>query len=239
MNHNQIETKQTAQEHVPGTYQRGSTGQNAPRTLQQFAPLINKYAFKFHRRAVGLSCAMDIDDIKQELSIIFLKCVGLYDDTKGGSFMNYLISAMYHEMNRLFSRDQRNREVCVTVAQFTTSDDGEMSDSIFDRVDSGWATPEENYEAIQCLSALLNSLSPEARAIVQQIVDPSPAILEQFELQERGSAAVREAGASVRATLQLNLNFMFNLLDIPRSVSTRITREVRQQTERTFLLEAK
>src|SRR5690606_38073429 len=100
-----------------GTYQRGQMGQAAPRTLQQFAPLINKYTFKFHQRAVGLGCSMDENDIRQELSIIFLRCVESYDESKGGSFMNYLISAMYHEMNRLMSKDQRNIERFKTVRQ--------------------------------------------------------------------------------------------------------------------------
>lgn len=211
-------------------------GQNAPRTIQQFTPLINKYAYKFHQRAMGLGCAMDMDDIRQELCIIFLRCVTNYDETKGASFMNFLISAMYHEMNRMMQRDQRNFEQARTVRQFQMDDEGEETDSLFDRIDSGWASPEQNLEAMQSFDALLESLSPQARLLVQNVVDPSPEVCRQFELQERGSRRLREVGEDARAMLQLNLNFLFHLFQIPRDTAVKLKQEIKAKTGSAFLL---
>lgn len=227
---------------VHSAYKRSQAGQNAVRTLEQFTPLINKYAFKFHRRAAGLGCAMDLDDIKQELSIVFLRCRDAYDETKGASFMNFTITAMYREMNRLMGRDQRNAELFPTIRQHQVSDDGDdYNESIFDRVDSGWASPEQNFEAIQAYEELLTSLSEPARILVESVVNPSPQILDQFRMQEDGAKQLREIGLSdsVRASRILNMNFLFNLFGIPRDAATKLRAEISQKTVYAFALESK
>ncbi len=219
-------------------YQRKARNQRAERTIEGFTPLINKYAYKFHTRAAGLGCALDLDDIKQELSITFLKCVQSYDEAKGASFMNFVISAWFNEMNRLMRKDQSNREVGYTMGASTIDDDGEESiGGMFDRVDSGWATPEQNMEASQSLSALLDTLSPPARMLVETLIEPPEAVCRQFELQERGAKSIRDTfNIRVRATLQMNLGFLFDLFSVPANQARALQKEIHEKTGRAFLL---
>lgn len=219
-------------------YQRDQAKQNNVRTLEQFTPMINKYAFKFHRRASGLGCALDLDDIRQELSIVFLRCVDAYDEAKGASFLNFTITSMYHEMNKLMARDQRNIELFTTVRDHQVDEDGDSyGESIFDRVDSGWATPEQNMEAAQCYHELMESLSEPARLLVENVVNPSPEILHQFDLQARGAAQLRQQGIAARASHHLNLSFLFNLFGLSRDTGNKLKLEVRRKAQRAFVLE--
>lgn len=214
-------------------------GQAAPRTLQQFAPLINKYTFKFHQRAVGLGCSMDENDIRQELSIIFLRCVESYDESKGGSFMNYLISAMYHEMNRLMSKDQRNIEQFKTVRQSQMMEEDEDTLGVWDRIDSGWASPEQNLEAYQAMTHMLDNLSPQARLLVENVVAPNQEVIRQFDIQVKGSENIRENGDFARASKSINTNFLLKLWGVPRHVGQELQKEIRTQARVSFALEGK
>jgi hypothetical protein len=225
---------------VSEQYQRRAETQQAKRTIKQFTPLINKYANKFHYRAQGLGAAMEVEDIRQELSLIFLRCVNSYDESKGGSFMNFVISAWFNEMNRLMRKDQSNREVGYTLRSTSYDDEGEEAGSLFDHVDSGWATPEQNLEATQSLGVLLGELSPPARLLVETLIAPPDAVCRQFELQQRGSKAIRDRfGVRVRAQLQLNLGFLCDLFCIPDNQAKRLQREIEHKTGRAFLLGVK
>lgn len=222
-----------------GTYQRGQAGQNAPRTIQQFTPLINKYTYKFHQRAVGLGCSMDEGDIRQELSIIFLRCVAAYDEAKGGSFMNYLISAMYHQMNQIMSKDQRNIERFKTVRQSQMTEEDEDSLGVWDRIDSGSASPEQNLEALQSMRHMLDRLSPQARLLVENVIEPNAEVCRQFDIQVRGTESVRRNGGATRAMRSLNTTFLLRLWGIPRFAGANLQKEIRAQAISSFVLEDK
>lgn len=217
-------------------YRRNVRNQEANRTIEQFAPLINKYTYKFSQRARSLGTAMDEDDIRQELSIIFLRCVEAYDESKGGSFMNFLISAWFNEMNQLMRRDQRNFERGKTRSDHVESDDGDAM-SIFDTVDSGWATPEQNLEALQQAEALLNALTPQARVLVHTLIDPPDAICEQYAAHTNGIRERRDAQLSAKKTYrQLTLRFLFEAFQVSPSDQVRITREIQTKAAVVFHL---
>ena len=217
-------------------YQRVETNQQAPRNLDQFAPLIHKYSFKFAKRATGLGCAMELDDIRQELSLVFVKCCNSYDETKGGSFMNFLISAWFNEMNRLMSRDQRNREVGYTMRADSCGEEGEESFSLFDLIDSGHASPEENLSALSSMNEGLRNLSEPARMLVELLVDPPDIVCQHFDAQLRGAASRREAGMASRSTKHLNLTFLGNLFDIPRTCLKDLQAEIANTIGSAFAL---
>lgn len=195
--------------------------------LIQYTPLIAKHTLKFHRRAMGLGCPMDQDDIRQELIIVMQRCAVSYDDSKGSSFMNFLINAWYHEMNRVMRRDQRNRDIGMTLNQTCCSkSDGEEL-NLLDTIDSGWATPEQNLEALSSLQVALRGLSDEARMLVDILLDSPDSISDQFELQQRGAVERREAGISRRSMTQLNLKFLLTLFEVPTDVARKLSGEIR------------
>lgn len=216
------------------SYQRVEANQNATRSIEQFWPMINRYTYKFHQRAVGLGSPLDYDDVRQELCLTFTKCKASYDETKGASFMNFVISAWFNEMNRIFRKDQRNREEGLTLHAVQGGDD-EESYNLFDVVDSGWATPEQNLEALSSIEFTLNGLSDQARVLVETLLNPPESVCEQYDLRECGVDQRRaDESGTLRHVKQLNLNFLFKLFDIPADVARRLQREIEQKTTVAF-----
>lgn len=218
------------------SFTRVQTNQDAARTIEQFTPMINKYAFKFLQRANGLGASMDLDDIRQELSLIFIRCTRSYDETKGGSFMNFVISAWFNEMNRLMRKDQRNVNVGHTLSDSQWGEDDEQMDgSIFDRVDSGAPTPEQNVEALQLLNATLNGLSAPARTLVSALLDPPDELCRQFEIQASGIKERRDRNVTNRnAYTQMNLRFLFEVFGIPRVPAMNLKQEIESRVGHVF-----
>lgn len=204
--------------------------------LVQYTPLIKKYTAKFGYRAAGLGCALDKEDLEQELICTFIKCVRAYDPERGAAFMTFVINAFFHEVNRLMRKDQRNIEAGRTVSNVAKDDaDGEFS--IFDNIDSGWASPEQNLAALQLHQQLVGKLSPAAAAIVGQLVDPSDQVCEQFDLHVRGIESRRAStidGPAARIRPQLNLNFLFELFNVPAGTARKLRQEIEQNAAVVF-----
>lgn len=219
------------------SYQRVEANQQAARTVEQFMPMIGKYTRRFARRAAGLNAAMDEDDIRQELSLIFLRCTESYDESKGGSFMNFVITAWFNNMNQLMRRDQRNFENGLTISpNMVNSEEEEMS--IFDTIDSGWATPEENVMALKALETTLDRLSPQARVLVMALIDPPDVLRYQYEMHIRGIKERREAQTSRRKTYHnLSLRFLFEILEVPVTDQLRLIKEIEATVQNVFQIE--
>lgn len=204
-----------------------------PRTVEQYAPLIHKFAYRFYQRSQGLNSSRDLEDIRQELTLIFLRCCKSYDETKGSTFMNFVISSWFNEMNRLMLKDQRNREVAYTVSA-QNGDDEEEAFSLFDRVDSGWASPEQNAEALSSMQFTLEGLSDQARLLVETLINPSEAVCHQYDLRERGALQRRNSGEDRRGSRHLNLAFLFLLFKVPAAAARDLRAEIQSRTALAF-----
>lgn len=217
------------------SYQRQESNQNAPRDIATFLPLINKYAFKFQKRAEGLTSAFDMDDIKQEMCLVFVKCSRAYDETKGGSFMNFLISAWYNEINGMMRKDQRNRDQGMTLSEHVECQEDEGRLSLFDVMDSGWPNPEQNMEAYSCMNYALSNLTDPARVLVETLLDPPESIRHQFDIRERGVAARRAAGRVEKRSIgHMNLRFLTLFFDLPANLARSLRSEIEGKMSAAF-----
>lgn len=204
--------------------------------IDQFTPLIMKYTHFFAPRAAALASSLDREDIQQELTIIFMRCVRSFDPSKGVKFMTYTIQAFFHDMNRRLDRDQRNWEEGVTYQD--TAGEGDDEFSILDGVASEGASPEELMEALSCLEWAFDSLSEEARVLVNALVDPPDAVLQQFQLQIEGAASRRDRlieGVTLpRSRQQFNLKFLFELFEVPLAPSRHLRAEIESKVAHAF-----
>lgn len=205
--------------------------------IEKFKPLIAKYARKFHQRAVGLNMGWEQEDVEQELSLIFYKCQGSYDPEKGGSFMNFVITAFFNEMNAKMRKAQKQMDRGVAfVSNMQGGEEGE-SLNLFDTIDSGHATPEQNVEALQCIEHALRGMSEPASSLVKMLMDPPDPICIQFELLSKGTLARREAlKDGRRSPQQLSLSFLFDLFKVPKADARRIQMEIEKKVGNAFLL---
>jgi DNA-directed RNA polymerase specialized sigma24 family protein len=219
------------------SYARGQFGQDAPRTVEQFRPMILKYSWKFAKRAAGLGSPIHRDDIEQELTIVFMKCVESYDESRGGSFMNFTISAFYYEMNRVFKKDQRAFEDSgmrrTTSTALSVEDESESAD-LLDYVDSGSGTPEQFLEMQDTLRSTLARLSPPARTLVEAVLNPPPSVVKQFRLQEAGAPHRRTLGSKDRASKELSFHFVLSLFGVPLALGRTLKEEIQSTFSRSY-----
>ena len=84
---------------------------NADELLRKYEPLICKYARQFHNR---YNAVIDLDDAKQEIRLLFYKCLRKYDDTRTYAdgqtvkFVTYFKRAFGLMMSRFYHTHKSN-----------------------------------------------------------------------------------------------------------------------------------
>lgn len=143
--------------------------------------------------------------------------------------MNYVITAWYNRINAMLRKDQLNVETGFTVTGTAWGeDDDNESFSLFDNMASPDATPEQIVECQQVTDRILDKLSAPARTLVQALLDPPDAVLQEFHRQRRAAENRREVGK--RAFTRLELPFLFSLFQIPKSWCNSLQKEIREVT---------
>lgn len=199
--------------------------------MAQFAPLINKMTHDYARRCGATRTPFDADDVQQELRIAYWRCSMAFKPDAGVKFMTFLVTAMRNCLNNLFDREQRKSLVGKVISGDNAYDSDAGEGSVWDRVDSGIATPEEEQSAQQMSTWIAERLSPRARALFLMACDPPDVVERQFDALRRGTEAVRaeqfQDGAPMgKSYSTISLPFLSRLFGLTVSEAQSARREI-------------
>lgn len=200
---------------------------------RQNTGLIMSVARKGHARLNAIGSTVDLDDIVQELSVVFVKAYRLHDESKG-KFSTYFMSAAYHFLNRYISNVEQER-IQHGVRSACEFDNGEEDDfDIFETVSSGINQPELAAEAMGLVAALTTGLSPLAKRLVMFTVSPPDIFKREVEARAAYAEFARSMGIE-RRSREFNIGFvceLFELAGVSRSAIKTARLEVERVIER-------
>lgn len=159
-------------------------------------PLIKSYAYKASQRAHVLNIPIDMDDLIQELSMACVRCVERYNPEFGWTFEAFLRGAFHNEISALFRRNEQGLKHGFFNVSSHRYADGEEGDSLFDGIDSGWASPDQELEAQDLHVYLVRRLKPEPLAFYRLLIDPPTEVMDQIRRFNQGVMETREAGGT-------------------------------------------
>lgn len=159
--------------------------------------LIHSFARKGWSRLIASHVSVDYDDVFQELSLVFVKAIKAYDPSKGYSFTAYAGRAMWNGFNRFAQRhlDEANELGLMSIQALEDKAEDGDSMNLYELIDSGAPTPEQQLERKQEMLQKLRALSPTAKFIAAQLISLSEEV--EQAMTERNRKAEAEGRRSL------------------------------------------
>lgn len=169
---------------------------------------------KMRSRIESMASVMSVEDVEQELWVAWANSREKFDPSKGVRFSTFYVRMAYWHINRVF--DDKKRSVRA-VSENTAFGEDEIS--LFDRVASEGATPEESCEVIDEAAVAISDLSVVAQQVVAWMCEPPAVLLEELR------------SASWDMTLNRVARFAVAVYELPKQHEARIVREIKNMAE--------
>lgn len=195
-------------------------------SYQESLPVIRHFASRVLRRlhAAGAR-TVTLDDVVQELSIVYLKSAERFDPQHGIKFATYLTGGMRLYINRWVQ--QQIDEGAHASMDESASEEGEEGYG-HRVVATDEPTPDAIVEALEHKRRVVDRLSPRARQFVEFLESPPLELLQEAKaLVARGRFA-RERGHSVFVPVQVGAQHIFALMGADRRERHLIYGEIRK-----------
>lgn len=193
--------------------------------------LVHDVAQKGYARLVAIGAPLDYEDLFQELTEIFIKSYDKFDESRGCKFSTYYVFSAFNQVNKMAKKFEVERCELGT-RSIEEMDDRASEDglSVLEKIDSGFATPEQYVEAMQMARSVVSGLSPMASTIAGMLIDP-PAFMErEVEAAIAHSGYARSKNVARRARQQLDIGLVCSVIEkatnAPHSMVTKARREL-------------
>jgi len=208
-------------------FKRNRKAQDAPRTVEQFKPLIKKLAYRAVSRAVSANIFLEVEDMEQELSILFLKTVKTYDENAGRSFINYFISGAYWRINHIIKGLVIRCADNITISgDSMRAEEGEYD--IWDSLVCEGPTPEDLVLEQEFRDEVRQALDGKALQFYDLLTNPPQELLDEFDNARLGAAEMRTKGERVRMPQELNWAFLTKIFPTSADESLMLQSQIKQ-----------
>lgn len=195
---------------------------------------VHQVTRKCYGRLQGMGASLDYDDVLGEVEEAFVAAHAKFDPSQGFAFLTYFGRAAFNKVGRIADVVHEER-VKHGVRSFEELS-GDEDLAAIERIPCDGKTPEEFLEQRQDAAATIdkitNDLSPLARVIVEWIVSPPPALLEEIAKHEAYANHSRSLGVPHRNGAGVNIAFISKFLllvspELRRKEVAAAAREVR------------
>lgn len=188
--------------------------------LEDNINLIHFAARKSHKRMLAMQISVDYEDVFQDAAEIWLKCQSRFKPQLGLAFSTYFISAVNHSIIRtsvngaIWAMTQSLDEVIEDTPKFEIADSTMEAELLY-----------SSQEAIERVEA---KLSPLAKRIFELLIDPPTLVTESFIAAQSKAELSRKQGLDRRASVDLTVTSLCNLLQIETTQRCEIAREIKE-----------
>lgn len=150
------------------------------KTVREHEGLISWWATRFQR-----SCSWELEDLKQEATIAFLRALRSWDPTKGCSLKTHASNYIKQDLLKIVRTEKLKRrtptgvEIRLEDLQYTHDPDAKQNHDIVGAVDPGFEKLEKR-ELHAFVKREMMALKPRTRALIKERVE------ESLTLQEVG-----------------------------------------------------
>lgn len=201
--------------------------------------LIRSLAAKGMRRLHAVGASIDMDDLEQELSIIFVKVYDSFDEDRGAKFSTVFTVSANRHINRIVAGFAFERiEMRVASMEEISSASGDDDWNVEETIPGNSYSPEELMDVRSTIKNVCGSLSPLAMQVVEMIVNPPDFLELEIEAACAHAEYARSVGTEKRSRAMLNPAYVCNVLekitDLPHADFSAVRRELAALEKRIY-----
>lgn len=192
---------------------------------------IKVFASKVYRRlrAAGAS-SVQLEDIIQELSLVWVKASQAYDENGGAQFRTFFYRAMIRHINRWADRQcNEGRALSLDV---NVSDDIDKGASFHEVIADGSDSAEDTLAETTHRNLLMSYLSDISRKFVSFLERPPEELVKEFEAIRAKSDYSRGRGLQSIAPRSITSAVIMDFLGVPNKERRGILNEIKTVSER-------
>jgi len=191
--------------------------------------LVHAVTKKGFARLQKAGVAMDYEDVFQEMSVVFVKACEGFQADKGFKFSTYFFIAAQNKLASWTKKiiEERLVHKVVSIEEMNHNHGGEELD-LESILPGDRTTPEDIASAKQCVADLAKSLSPVAAQIIEWMVEPPQALLDEFNRLEAHAAFARSIGFEQRFSAQLSPRYVGQFLVLLGVSDTQVKSALRE-----------
>lgn len=194
---------------------------------------VHQIARRCYGRLLEIEASTQYDDVFADVREAFLLAHAKFDPDMGYAFTTYFGTAAYNRINRGAKSSEEERENGVMSLDGLGADEGS---SILETIASDAMTPEEILDRQQCavqMERVVQGMSPLAALIVEWIVSPPAALLEEIRKNQAHCDYSRSIGVRARCSAGVNIGFICRFIRLlKKDVSHRDMAAAAQEVRR-------
>lgn len=205
---------------------RPNTGRGYDTSFEAQNGLIHKLARKLHSRVLATHVNMPYEDVYQEACLSYVEALRTYDPSRGITFSAYMGRAVLNNVNRIVGKhiEERVQHKVKLFSELSNEDDENYTpEEIFA---SSVAGVEETAIRSVEIRERINSLTPNARRIIRELMSPTPQVINAHKAYiEHCAAQYAKSGRQQRTHAKLTVRLIGRYLGLTPRQMTAITRE--------------
>lgn len=203
----------------------------AQHNFNDYKLLIGREAMKGYKRLMGNGVSIDYEDVFQQMSMTFCVASEKFDPSKGYAFTTYLVRAIWHQFNKWAESQIAYRQHCQSVEEHRLADEEGDGFSLYEILSNDASTPEQIVMHRRDSERAFNSMSEEARKVIEVLVSPPEELDKEWTALKAHHAHGRALGISSRRLPDdMNFTFAFDHLNL----SVRRRNQVKRELGETF-----
>ena len=160
--------------------------------------LVHFVARKSYGRLQRMGATIEYEDLVQDMSMIFIRSVELFDAERG-KFSTYFVQAAYFELRRIeevFATERIELKIKSVEEMASNAEEGEIN--LWDVIGSDDLPVDEFVDAKLTVAKMESELSPLAKKILEWSVQPPEEIKREYDAKAHHAQFARSLGFAVR-----------------------------------------
>lgn len=200
---------------------------------QENKGLIHAVAHQGYGRIISAGVSAEYDDIAQELTEVFFRCLKLFDPNRGIQFSTYFTNSAKNRMqsyvNKAISeRVQHGVRSFEELNARLSSDSDEGGPRVEDMLTAGQDEPHKNFEKAQRGKEFVRDLSDLARQVLKWMDRPPEWLREQWVKHVAHIHHAVDEGFNRRVSEHMSMTFVLDVLEKLGMTGVR-AKELRQE----------
>ena len=199
--------------------------------------LVHVVSRKGFSRMAAAKVVIDYEDVFQEMSIVFLKALEKFDESKGFKFSTYYFMCAFNRLNRwaqdLIEERLKHGVVSIEELGHNVGDGGDMDmGGMMSDMSDPSADPESSYRVRELLDHMAKSLSPLAGLILEWSIAPPEEVMTEIRKAQKYAEYGRAKGHNSRCMVQISpryiASFVRMISDVSQPEVTKALREIEE-----------
>jgi DNA-directed RNA polymerase specialized sigma24 family protein len=188
--------------------------------FEDYQGLARQMAGKVYRRLRGAGCAMEFDDVMQEVCLSFAVCARNFDPQRGFKFSTYFMRSGFNNLNRWVEDQIAERHVSLDAE----NDDGYP---LHVTIASNEETAEIKAVAQSTREHLLGLVSENTRQVIELVESPPQFLIDEMDALRAKSAWGKEQGLRhVAAPVSLSVHHVIKFLGLSQNEEREVKAEI-------------